>query len=177
MNVDEALDGLKAIKSHSPKDVEPTRVAEVISVLAEHYFTTRKGLSMKGVKGAPDWVGYESALWQLSERVREYLKGRKDLRGENPVLDACGALVSEPRFGKGRQNFVLLLGEFGAGAYARAIGLALSDAEIAGHGVKAALRGKIPNLEEAVRRVAAETTQSWVKSACNGYLARTSDAI
>jgi hypothetical protein len=161
--------------SGSQRDVEPEQVAEMIAVLAEHYYVNRKGLSMKGVKGAPDWLGYESALWQLSERVREYLRGRKDLRGKNQVLDASAMLVSDARLGKGRQNFVLLLGEFGGLVYSDAIRQALLDADISGHAVKAALRAKMPGMDDAVRRVSAQTAQSWVKSACRRYLATSAD--
>ena len=160
-----------------PKRVQSERVAKMICLLAEYYYSSRKSLSMKGIKGAPDWFGYESALSQLSEHVRAHLEARRNLRGQSPVLDAVATVVSDSRFGKGRQNFVLLLGEFGATNYAQAIGHALSDRELAGHAVKAALRARIPGLEHAISKVAAETTQSWVKSACVRYLAkRLSDA-
>lgn len=45
-------------------------VLSALHELPEVYVKTLTEVSMKGVDGAPDWTGYEIALWDLNEKVR-----------------------------------------------------------------------------------------------------------
>jgi hypothetical protein len=170
MRIEDANVVLDAIKGIRPEDVDASAVAEMLIVLANHLYSTRKGISMKGIKGSPDWLGYETGLWKISEDIRQWLKKRKDLRGANPVLDACGKVVADARFGKGRQNLCLILGELGHTAYSEVLGALLSDDDVSGHAVKALLQAKATGYHNEVEDVLKTTNKPWIKSLAKKYL-------
>jgi len=88
---------------------------------------------MAGVGGAPDWLGYENALWELSEDLRALLRRERATTAPSPLMDAVAKLVADVRFGKGRQNFVLVRGEFGGPEYREDLAVLLDDDDIQAH--------------------------------------------
>lgn len=172
MTPTEALELLSRIQQEGAKVIDPGDVAVALEAACNHYFETRKNVSMKGVGGAPDWTGYESATWQLSEAVRHYLKVRRDLRGRNVLLDRVSSIVSSEKSGKGRQNFVLILGEFGNQEYAPALKKLVLDPEVGGHAIKALTRLKADGCAETISAVLKSTTVGWIRTAAKEYLKR-----
>lgn len=127
-------------------------------------------ISMNGVQGAPDWKGYETDLWRLSEELREFFRNNRKLRGKNAFLDAIVRIASDSRFGKGRQNFVLILGEFGKGEYGDVLGKLLSDVDVYGHALKGLIRGKTLGYERSVAAILEKEKLGWIRSAAKKYL-------
>jgi hypothetical protein len=113
--------------------------ARLLSSVAQLAVERLRGVSMKGVTGGPDWLGFETALWEISEDLRAYLKAHKRIRGKHTLLDAVAAIVADASYRKGRENFVLVLGEYGGWAYADSIAQLLDDADVSAQ-VLAALR-------------------------------------
>lgn len=131
------------------------QVLAALSDLPKRYLDELPIVSMKGVDGAPDWMGYEVAVWDLSEQLREFLRFHKKIRRKTPILDQVGRLVSDKRYGKGRQNFVLLLGQFGKEAYAQVIGSLLDDTDVYGHAIVSLNRAKVSGYLEDVTKILA----------------------
>jgi hypothetical protein len=154
----------------STPNADVVDVAMALRVLSEHYFQVRKGLSMRGVDGAPDWEGYESALWKLSENIRPWLHKRRDLRGRNALMDAICGIVVNSQFGKGRQNFILLLGTYGDRSYGASITGLLSESDVCGHAIQALTKLKIGGLDDAVSIIMRDTKYGWIRAAGKKYL-------
>jgi hypothetical protein len=161
---------LSSLKDRFLKDVNLEEAAAVLEDLAHEMVLTRRHLSMKGVRGAPDWVAFETELWQVSESLREFFRNNRELRGRSPLLDAVGRLAENPRFGKGRQNLVLMLGEFGRGEYGATLGKLLSDTDVYGHAIKALNQGKVLGYRDRVTAILATEKHGWIRSAAKKYL-------
>ena len=170
------------MRSHDIEQIEPSKymawkeekdVARALQDLPDYFFRTRKGLSTRGVRGAPRWLGYEDDIWQLSEKVRQYLRSHKKLRGKNLILDEVERLVIEKRYGKGRQNFLLILGDYGRGAYGETLGALLDDPEVYGHATKALAKARIDGYRAKVESLLEKERVSWIRSAAKTYLERT----
>ena len=130
------------------------------------------GLSMGGIDGAPDWLGYESQLWEISEDLRQYLRTRRRLRGQNALADAVAEIVADPAYGKGRQNFVLVLGRFGGPAYADLIARGLDDPEVCAHAIYALRLQKDDRFVEQARRMLADPPSGAARTEARKYLKR-----
>jgi hypothetical protein len=154
-----------------PRSVSEQEVVQALTILPEYYFRSRRGVHMHGVGGAADWLEYEILLWQLSELVRTWVKGNRK-RGEiKCVLDAVAAIVLDKRLAKGRQHFILILGEYGGKGYADMLGQALNDPDVSGHAVKALVRSRAPGYVTLVERLLSEPKPAWVRSAARKYVA------
>ena len=149
-------------------------VLKDLQELPRKLYETRKSISMRGVRDAPDWLGYETAIWKLSENLREYLKAHRKLRGKNIVLDAVARIVTTREYGKGRQNFVLILGAYGGDPYGRIIANLLNDPEVYGHAIKALTNAKVSGLDEEIAEILLTEKVAWIRAAGKRYLERVS---
>ena len=127
------------------------------------------GISMRGVAGGPDWRAYETRIWELGEALRLFLKPKKALRTQ-AVTDALSKVVVEKEFGKGRQTFALLLGEFGDESHREVLGWALKDDEIAGHALKSVQKLRLDGFGAEVRQLLDRSRLGWIRSAAKKYL-------
>jgi hypothetical protein len=168
LNIDTAAKVISLLGSTPEADV--VDVATALRVLSENDFEVRKNVSMGGIKGAPDWAGYETSLWTLGEHIRPWLKKRRDLRGRNALLDAINEIVVNPKFGKGRQNLILLLGDYGDKSYGMSIAGLLSDSDVLGHAIKALTKLGINGLDDVVSAIMRDTTHGWIRTASKKYL-------
>jgi len=153
------------------KEIDPAALADATKIVAEHYLEVRRVRSKRGVDGAPDWLGFETDIWQLSEEIREFLLSRRDLRGSNAFMDVIAEFACDRRYKKGRQNFILVLGSYGDGSYADELASQLNDTDVAGHVVEALTRMKATGYTEAVRNVLESTKYGWIKTAAKRYIA------
>ncbi len=55
---------LKKINDLPPGKIDPLETGNVFKALAYNYLKTKRGVSMKGVSGAPDWLAFETALFK-----------------------------------------------------------------------------------------------------------------
>jgi len=168
--VEQALAVMEACEDNAQaKGLDCDELAQALRIIAAHQYETRPGISMKGVAGAPDWKGYETGIWKLSEKVRALLKKRLDVRGKQPLLDVVAELAQTKRYGKGRQNLVLLLGEYGKEVYGDVLGRLLSDDEVYGHALKALQRARIGGFADRAREIAARERTGWIRTAARKY--------
>ncbi|EAC9079040.1 hypothetical protein KV69_10920 [Listeria monocytogenes] len=103
---------------------------EVYEEYCENLVVTRRGLSMKGVDGAPDWYGYERLIWDASFKYIEPILKIKKFKDENKLVDGVLTLCLNHRYGKGRQSLVILIGKYGANTYASSLAFLLDDPEV-----------------------------------------------
>ena len=174
MVVTDLLTRAEAIVSGLKRDpglVSGEDVVFALEVLPAYFLQTRCSVYMKGVRGAPDWLEHESLTWELSELVRLWLKARRSSIERDGVLDAVAHLVRNERHAKGRQNFVLLLGECGGVRYGETLALLLGDPNVAGHAVKALMKSQTPGYTAQVQKVLSKAKAAWVKTAARKYLA------
>jgi hypothetical protein len=170
MTAEEASALIEAVGETPPKSLDGARLGAALLFVAEDWRVTRTGLSMAGVDGAPDWLGFETGLWRLSERLRPVLSARKDWRSESPIMQAVLQLCRNQSYSKGRQNFVLMLGDFGGANEATTLGDLLTDTDVQGHAIKALCKLRDGRFRAVVERVM-PSLQGWSKSAAKKYLA------
>lgn len=151
-------------------NVDLQEAATVLEELGLELVTTRRHIAMNGVRGAPDWLACEFDLWQLSEHIREFLRKNRTVRGRNPLLDALARIARDPRYGKGRQNVVLMLGQFGRGEYGELLGELLNDPDVYGHAIKALKRGKLFGYSDRVSAILETEKRGWIRNAAKEYL-------
>lgn len=165
----EAHQYLAALTTMRPRDLDGERLGMSLLSEADDMLRTRRSLSMRGVDGAPDWLAYETALWQISERMRPLLAARKDLHGTGPIMAAIQALCSRKEFGKGRQNFVLMLGDFGGPSAVEILGTLLGDPEVEGHALKALYKLRAFRFVDEANAIVSRSS-GWVRTAATKYL-------
>lgn len=164
-----AFDTLEILQ-RAPKDVSAERVVEALQALPIHYREAEEETEMLGVRGAPDWHGYEMRLWELSEVIRVYLRRKRGLRGKCEVLDTIAKITSDAQYGKGRQNFVLLLSRYGGQEYSDLIGGLLDDDDVSGHAVKGLTKLKKPGYAGKIESILSHSKVAWIKAEARKYL-------
>lgn len=170
MTLEEASRTVEGLTASNAKALDGMRLASALPIFAEHLRQTRTGLSMAGVDGAPDWRGFETALWKLSETLRPLMSARRDWRSGSDVLKAVVLLCKDPGYGKGRQNLVLILGQFGGASEATVLASLLDDPDVQGHAIKALARIKDLRYHVEVEKRVAKL-KGWMRGAAKRYLA------
>lgn len=150
-------------------------MAEALLVLAEDIAGSHRGIGMKGVHGAADWTTAELGLWDLSEDVRRLMVRDKVKRGRSVVLDAVAVLVRDPAYGKGRQNFILLLGERGNGESRRCWPICSTTTRVASHALDALATCQAPGFEQQAERLLREAKFPVQRQAAKKYLRRVAE--
>ncbi|WP_223284253.1 hypothetical protein [Kosakonia sp. SMBL-WEM22] len=121
--------------------------------------STRTGLSMKGVDGAPDWYGYERIIWESVFKYLEPILKIKKFRGKNELLDGMLSLCLKKEYGKGRQSLVMLIGKYGAIDYASSLARLIDDPEVSIHVIGALTQMKdLSHYEKIKKNIRGEKT-------------------
>lgn len=167
----EALDTVKLL-ADGQKSLSSELVAKALELLPAHYLETQQAPEMQGIGDAPVWRGYEMRLWELSEHVRRYLMANRRIRGRCNILNNIASITTDRRLGKGRQNFIIILGQYGGDAYTDELGALLLDPDVLGHAVKALTRLKAPNYVDRIKVILSESKAGWIKAAAKKYLTK-----
>ncbi|EAX6603043.1 hypothetical protein BH012_17200 [Salmonella enterica] len=118
--------------------------------------STRTGLSMKGVDGAPDWYGYERIIWESVFKYIEPILKIKKFRGKNELLDGMLSLCLKKEYGKGRQSLVMLIGKYGAIDYAPSLAYLIDDPDVSIHVIGALTQMKDLSQYEKIKKISEE---------------------
>jgi hypothetical protein len=170
MTLEEASALIDDIGVAAPKSLDGPSIAAALTIFADHLRKTRTDLSMAGVDGAPSWAAYETELWQLSERLRPVLLTRKDWRADSAVLKALASICKNRSYSKGRQNMVLMLGQFGGIGEATALSAMIDDPDVQGHVFKALSKLRDARYQESVAQLIPQLS-GWKRAAAKKYLA------
>jgi hypothetical protein len=80
---------------------------------------------------------FESLVWTLGESIRRILKRKKSLRRSTELWTHVESICSNPKFGKGRESFTMLLGQYGGRERVPVLLTLLEDIQVQGHALYA----------------------------------------
>jgi hypothetical protein len=142
-----------------------------IQFLCDDYFDNDIDIEMQGIKGAPNWLSFEMRIWELGECLRQSLKNRKKWLNSNDLLNVIMMICRNKKYGKGRQTFVMLLGEFNCEDASKLLGDLLNDPEVLGHSIKALTKLKDGGYVDKAGQIAEKET-GWIRAAAKNYCRR-----
>lgn len=116
------------------------------------------------------WYQFELLLWALGESLRRVLKGAPALRREQRFWERAEELCERSEYGKGRESWVMLLGQYGGPRRVPALLVLANDPEIAGHVLYALRRLKAPEGRGVAERLQ-QAPQAWIRQEAKKYLA------
>lgn len=117
------------------------------------------------------WHNYESLLWTLGESFRQILKKQRALRRSEVLWQRIEAVCLEPRYGKGRESFTMLLGQYGGRDRVPVLLKLLDDADVYGHALYALRLLGVPDAIGPARRLL-DSPRTWVRREARKYLAK-----
>jgi hypothetical protein len=158
-------------KSGDLRTRDPIASAEAIRVACAEWEATEKELVTPDLKEAPGWTGYEMKVFNLGRALDLVMRKMNVWRGKGEVLDACAAVLAEPRYGRGRQSYAVVLGEHGQSAYGTELVSMLADEVMAGYAIKAMTQGGYGTYVEEVRAFS-DNTRPWVRNAARAYVTK-----
>jgi len=145
-------------------------VVKLLRLSCDHWLDRGQHVEMKGVDGAPDWTSLEGNIWRLGESLRQCLVKRKAWRSWSGLFEEITRISLDKRYGKGRESFVLLLGEFSGFSPRDLLIQLLDDPQVVSHAINALRQAKIGNAVEAVRAVLEREKRGRTRSAAKKYL-------
>jgi hypothetical protein len=60
---------------------------------------------------------YEGMIWDIGEKFRQIIKRNKKLKAKDKIFKEIEKVAQNKLFGKGRESFVMLLGQYGGKDY------------------------------------------------------------
>lgn len=115
------------------------------------------------------WNGYEHVLWALGEAFRQILKRSRSKRRSVPLFDAVATLCEDRVYGKGRESFTMLLGQYGGPRSAPCLVRLLQDPVVDGHALYGLrVLGASGGREKAQRLLVAGS--GWKRAEARKYL-------
>lgn len=122
---------------------------------------------------APDgpvtWANHESLAWALGESIRQVLQRRRALRKNAKLWAAVEAVAKDRSVGKGREPYVMLLGQYGGPARAPLLMQLLDDPEVVGHALYALRLLGAPGAEAKARTLLSHR-RGWIRKEAKKYL-------
>jgi hypothetical protein len=108
------------------------------------------------------WCRYENLTWSLGESFRRIILHTTALRKSERVFGSVCAICLDDRFGKGRQSFIMLLGQYGGPLQINALIDLLDDPEVCGQAIYALrLLGAVEAAEKV--RLFLHSPKKWIK--------------
>lgn len=112
---------------------------------------------------------FEGLIWTLGESLRRLLRRNKALRRLPELWIRIEAICRNPLFGRGRESFTMLLGQYGGHDRVPCLVQLLEDAQVQGHALYA-----LRLLGAAQARVKAEelvdSPRAWIRTEARKYL-------
>ena len=158
-----AIDGLPATVQRT-EDIL-ARIAE-LPLIRDRF---RDEYLVLGPDGPITWANHESLTWALGESIRQVLRARPALRKDPRLWEAVEQVASDHAVGKGRESFVMLLGQYGGRARASVLLRLLDDNEVVGHALYALRRLGVPDAKERARALLSHR-RAWVRGEAKKYL-------
>ena len=106
---------------------------------------------------------FQSVIWTLGESFRRILKRDKRLRRSDQFFQAVESICLDERFGKGRESFTMLLGQYGGVSRIPVLIRLLDDPDVAGHAVYSLRLLRAVEAAEKVRPFL-ESPKTWVRN-------------
>jgi len=128
-------------------------------------------LSADSVDESGVWHQYESLIWAMGESFRRTLKSKRSLRDSGRLWERVEAVCLDATYGRGRESFTMLLGQYGGQDRVPVLLQLLDDPEVSGHALYALRLIGSPEAVEQARDML-ESPRSWVRAEAKKYLAK-----
>jgi hypothetical protein len=147
----------------------PALLFEALALLPSLRAEMTGTFDVVGPRGPITWHDHEGAIWAVGESLRQLLKRRRGLRNVAGLWTAIEQVCQTPAYGKGRETFTMLLGQYGGLARVPVLLALLDDPEVAGHALYALRLLGAPEGREPANRLL-EAPQAWVRAEARKYL-------
>lgn len=121
------------------------------------------------LSAAPEWYAFEHDIWALGEQIRRLLIQAPRLRRNLVVQAALLEVACDRRALRGRQSFIMLLGNKWSAIHAAALAAHLDDPSVDGHVISTLYRMKARGLVDQVTPFTAHE-QAWIRREARRYL-------
>ena len=112
---------------------------------------------------------FEDVIWALGEGFRHVLKRSPKLRQHPTLFKHIGALCLDTNNRKGRESFMMLLGQYGGPNQVPMLVSLLADPEVEGHALLGLRSLKAPGGREAAKRLLSDGN-AWKRTEAKKYL-------
>jgi len=125
---------------------------------------------MENAPGDPAWYGFEFELWNAAEEIRQLALVAKKSFHKNQT-DRILAICLNKNAGRGRQSFVMLLGQRKYRDYSGALIPLLDDKDVNGHVIETVYKMHA-NGYTAMIAPFLKHKQTWIRNAAKKYVQR-----
>jgi hypothetical protein len=129
-------------------------------------FPEQLGIEFEGTRII--WYRYEMLIWAIGEKFRQVIKRQKELRKEPVLFSELEKVALDTQFGKGRESFVMLLGQYGGLDRVATLKKLLEDPEVQGHAVYALRLLGAPEVKENVLPLT-QSPRKWIRNEAKKY--------
>jgi hypothetical protein len=118
---------------------------------------------------APMWYRFENYIWMRGEDIRQLLIENKTLRRDIELQKAFLSIACNQKAKRGRQSFIMLLGNTGCLQFAPNIASQLSDPDVVGHAIDTLTKMRCPDYVEAIKPFTNDKT-TWIRNKAKHYV-------
>lgn len=122
-------------------------------------------------EGIPDWHDYEHKIWGLGEKIRQILFLNKRLRKDTEIQQGILSICLNANSKRGRQSFIMLLGNVNCAAYSDEIASQLSDDFVDGHVIDTLYKMKVENYAPNILPYCTHK-KTWIRNLAKKYIAK-----
>lgn len=112
---------------------------------------------------------YVGLIWDMGEQVRQVLKAERRLRKSESLWAKIEKICVDPRYGRGRESFAMLLGRYGGPKRKPTLVALLDDPEICGHAIYALRLLGIKGAERQAEKLL-DSPRAWIRTEARKYL-------
>lgn len=117
----------------------------------------------------PEWYSFERTIWQKGEVIRQLLIGQKRIRTLPIILDKIFEIATNRNIKRGRQPFVMLLGNTDSKKYGAELISQLDDPFVYGHIIDAIYKMKAPEFAEIIKPYCNDK-ETWIRNIAKKYI-------
>ncbi|WP_427875386.1 hypothetical protein [Flavobacterium sp. MMS24-S5] len=142
-------------------------LSNLIDELCEYWFENnkKKGESKFSFRV---WYSFEYDIWRLGENLRNIIK-KKNFKKSARVEKAIIEVLMNNRYGKGRETFALLVGEFKFHLSEKQVQTLLEDKEVYGHLIVSLRKLRMKGFDEKMK-IIINSEKGWIKTEAKKYL-------
>lgn len=164
-NIDEQYHSLTTSKVV----LDEIQLSNLLIELCEYWFINNKNISKTSFSKIL-WHDYELKIWKLGEDLRILFKKDKKLKNSILIQQNIEKIALNKKYGKGRESFVLLIGEIKAISCIQTLVELLTDPEVRGHAIISLTKLRAKGMENEINQIFL-SSKGWIKNAAKKYVA------
>ena len=119
--------------------------------------------------GQPEWYGFEHETWSAGEQIRALLKDTPKLKKDSGIQTGITEIMNFKNLRRGRQSFVMLLGNISCKKHHQAIAGKLEDPDINGHILSTLYKMKVYDYQKEALKLT-NSKFPWVRKLAKKYI-------